>query len=145
MAAGKEVARLIDARERERQVLELRRDGLTFDAIARRLGYSDPSGAYHAFQRALARITEEPAQEVRRLELERLDWMFECLRDAIAKGRGYAIEKGIMIMDRRARLLGLDAPTKHQVTVSDTLVAEIESLAHDLGVLDAEVVEEEND
>lgn len=137
MAAGKEIARLIDARERERQVLELRRDGLTFDAIARRLGYSDPSGAYRAFQRAMKATIQQPADEFRRLQLERLDYWLECLKPALEAGRGYAIEKALMIEDRRARLLGLDAPTKHQVTVSDTMTAEIEALAAELGLEDA--------
>jgi hypothetical protein len=143
VSSGKEVARILDAREREAEVLKLRRDGLTYDVIARRLGYSSPSGAHQAFQRAMARITQEPAEEVRRLELERLDYLWECLAPAIAKGRGYAIEKALMIQDRRARLLGLDAPTKHQVQVSDQVTAEIEALANDLGILDAEVVEDD--
>lgn len=140
---SKEVARLIDARQREAEVLKLRRDGLSFDEIARRLGYSDSSGAYRAFKRVMDRTIQEPADELRRVELARLDYYLKCLQPAIAKGRGYAIEKAIMIQDRRARLLGLDAPTKHQVTVSDTMAAEIEALANDLGVLDAVVVEED--
>ena len=141
--SGKDVVRLIDARVREGQVLELRRDGLTFESIARRLGYASSAGAYKAFKRAMDRTVREPADEIRRIELERLDYYLECLAPHIAKGRGYAIEKAIMIQDRRARLLGLDAPTKHQLTVSDAMTQEIEQLAFDLGVLDAEVVESE--
>jgi hypothetical protein len=143
VTAGKEVARILDAREREAEVLNLRRTGMSFTVIARRLGYSSSSGAYNAFKRAMDRITQEPAEELRRLELERLDEMFEALWPNVKKGRGYAVEKALMIMDRRARLLGLDAPTKHQVTVSDSVAAEIEALANDLGILDAVVVEDD--
>lgn len=146
VASGKEVARIIDAREREAQVLRLRRDGLTFEVIAKRLGFSSSSGAYQAFKRAMDRTVQQPADEIRKLELERLDYLWEVLQPALAKGRGYAVEKAIMIMDRRARLLGLDAPTKHQLTVSDQVTAEIEALAAELGVgtdvVDAEIVED---
>lgn len=124
----------IEAVETQAEVLRLRLDGLTFDAIARRLGYSSASGAYNVFKRAMERTVQEPADELRRVELARLDYYLECLAPHIAKGRGYAIEKAIMIQDRRARLLGLDAPTKHQLQVSAEITAEIEALAHDLGV-----------
>lgn len=134
MTAGKEIVRLMDARQREAEVLKLRRDGLTFDAIAKRLQYASAAGAYNAFKRAMDRTIQHPADELRRLEIERLDYMLDCLGPAIAAGRGYAIEKALMIQDRRARLLGLDAPTKHQVTVSDTLTSEIEALAAELGL-----------
>lgn len=93
---------------------------LPFHRIAEELGYSDPSGAYRAVKRAMDRLHQEPADDLRRVEVETLDNLF---RIAFAKaqqpgpGQMGAVEKCIMIMDRRAKLLGLDAPQRRIVDV----------------------------
>jgi hypothetical protein len=58
------------------------------------------------------------ADEVRTLELERLDRFLSYLWDKIEQGDPVAIDKGLKIMDRRAKYLGLDAPIKQQVEVT---------------------------
>ena len=59
--------------DREIRVLEERRAGLTFHAIAQRVGYADASGAYLAYKRAIQRTMQQPADELRTAELDRLD------------------------------------------------------------------------
>lgn len=135
-------ARDLSLREREARVLELRKAGLTFKLIAERVGYKTESAAYRAFQRGMQATIQQPADELRALELERLDAMLAALWPFVLKGRGYAVEKALMIQDRRARYLGLDAPRRTESTVSVELVAQIEQLAAELGVVDAEVVDE---
>lgn len=114
---------------RERQVLEYRRGGLTFDEIAQRVGYADPSGAHRAFKRALLRTLQQPADEMREVELDRLDRLQAAVWGSASKGDVKAVDSVLKIMDRRARLLGLDAPTRHQV----------ETTVHDGQSIDAEV------
>lgn len=106
----------IAATERQRQALELRKAGVGFQAIADRLGYSDHSGAYRAVKSALKKTLQEPADEVRALELERLDKLLLGLWPRATSGNDRAIDRVLKIMQRRANLLGLDAPQKVENT-----------------------------
>jgi hypothetical protein len=104
----------LEAAERHRQALELRKEGLTFEAIAQRLGYGSVSSAFRAVQRTLRRTLQEPADELRKLELERLDALWENLWDQ--RHKPHVVDRLLAIMERRAKLLGLDAPSKIDIT-----------------------------
>lgn len=62
---------------------------------------------------AIRRTLREPAEEVRQLEVARLDRMMRSLWERVLKGDAVAINACLSIMDRRARYLGLDTPQKH--------------------------------
>ena len=102
----------IAAAERQARAIELRKAGLGYAAIARQLGYGGPSGAYGAIMTALRALTREPAQELRELELARLDDLLLGLWADARKGNVAKIDRVLKIMARRAALLGLDAPTR---------------------------------
>jgi hypothetical protein len=103
--------------EREAKALELRKEGATYGAIARSIGYTDRSAAAKPVSRALAATIQEPADELRRLESERLDALLAAVwHDAMA-GRRSAVESALRIMDRRSKLIGLDAPLRRAVEV----------------------------
>jgi len=125
--------------EKERKVLEYRRGGLTFDLIAERLGYASASGAHKAYLSACNRIVYEDVVQVRKSEMDRLDIaqaaIWGDLTDTVnvdAGTRARLVLALVKIMERRARLLGLDMPTKSQVEVSiydrDTIDAEVQRL-----------------
>lgn len=59
--------------ERDAQAAQLRTQGLTYREIALELGFSDRSNARQAVYRALQDVTREPAEELLKVELERLD------------------------------------------------------------------------
>ena len=59
---------------------------------------------------ALERALREPAEEVRELELRRLDHMLFKLSPRLEEGDLKAIGAALKIADHRARLLGLYAP-----------------------------------
>lgn len=104
--------------EREIKVLELRRAGGTWDEIAQLVGYTDASAARKAYLRVTDRNLRETAEDVRDLELSRLDrLMAPYWGPATREGDKKAAELILKIMDRRARLMGLDAPQKSQVEV----------------------------
>jgi hypothetical protein len=67
-----------DTAARDAEAARLRGRGLSYPRIANELGYADHTGAYYAVQRALQATVEEPAAEVRQLELERLDTLYEA-------------------------------------------------------------------
>jgi DNA-binding transcriptional MerR regulator len=104
--------RKVQAVERQRQALELRKAGLDYESIAKQLGYAHFQSAYKAVQTALTRTLQEPADEVRQLEVKRLDAILVSLWPAVHKGDVQSIAQALKVMERRARLLGLDAPTK---------------------------------
>jgi hypothetical protein len=115
------------------EALKLRSRGYTYQQIADQMDCSKPT-AYARVQRALAAIPAEAVEEYRRLEGERLDGLLAiATHQAFAKNSLYAIDRCLAIMDRRAKLLGLDAPTKHEVLTLDAVTAEIQRLEAQLG------------
>jgi predicted transcriptional regulator len=118
------------------EALKLRSRGYTYQQIADHMGCSKPT-AYARVKRALASIPAEAVEEYRRLEGERLDNLLAiATHQAMTKKSLFAIDRCLAIMDRRARLLGLDAPTKHEVLTLDAVTAEIRRLEAQLGEAD---------
>lgn len=103
---------------RELEVLKLRRAGLSFTEIAKRVGYADRGGAYKAYKAALNRTYREPVAEVRELETQRLDALQVAVWTAAMRGNLGAVDRVLRIMERRSRLLGLD----HADGVAERLV-----------------------
>ena len=121
----------IAAREREARALQLRKAGASFEQIGRALGVSTPR-AWRIFQRGLARVVHEPAEELRQLEALRLDGLLTAMWPHAMAGKGWAVDRVLAIMQRRARLLGLDAPTRVNVITEDMIDAEIRRLEAEL-------------
>lgn len=109
----------VETLRREQQVMELRAQGWTWQRIADATGYASAGATKVAFDNAIKRTMQPIADEVRTLELERLDRFLSYLWSAIEQGDPTAIDKGLKIMDRRAKYLGLDAPIKQQVEVTN--------------------------
>lgn len=113
--------------DRELQIIELRRAGATWEKIANAVGYANASGAYKAYQRAAERIIRPNLEELRDFELDRLDRLQLAVWEKAKNGDYKAIQTVLSILDRRTRILGLDAPTKIQAEVitydGDTLNA----------------------
>lgn len=99
---------------RQGEALRLRLMGKSYQAIADEMGYANASGAANAVKRALDRTVREPADELRQMAVQRLDAMLEPLWRRIANGDPRAVEVAIKLEERRAKLLGLDAPEQVQ-------------------------------
>jgi hypothetical protein len=96
------------------RALQLRESGAKYRDIARALNCS-VGRAHQLVQEGLAELHDEvtdTASNVRTLELNRLDQMWFDLRSRDPKqlSEPRFIEAQLKIMERRARLLGLDAP-----------------------------------
>lgn len=107
------------ARVKGARALELRMQGKTFEAIARELGYAGKQGAYESVKRSIDAITREPAEELIKLDLERLDVLWQIQYLNAQSGDVQAMAACMKIMERRAKLLGLDAPAKVEATGRD--------------------------
>jgi hypothetical protein len=153
---GRRQRRSIEQVERDARAVELRRRNLNYRQIANELGFSSVASAHGAVQRGLADTVAETNDEVRRLELDRLDDMARAALRVLAKTH-YAVSHGqvvrhpvtgealvddgptlaaldrlLKIMDRRAKYLGLDAPTRVEVLTIDMIDDEISKLQQEL-------------
>jgi hypothetical protein len=108
-----------EMRRRDARVYELRIQGNTFEQIASEVGYSGPSGAWQAHQRIKSEWIFESIDEARQLELMRLDELQVAVWDRAINGELPAAHCVLKIMDRRAKLLGLDKPEKVEVNKWD--------------------------
>lgn len=122
-----EDARLSEARQ---TAMELRKGGMSYRAIAQTMGVNVHT-AYDYVQAELLELrkeTTEDTQTVRDMELARCDEMMAGLEEGIKAGDPMSVNAAIRVMERRARLMGLDAPEKKSVTgviVSAEMVASL--------------------
>jgi len=124
-ASGKRIV----AAERQARALGLRKAGHGYATIARELGYASASGAHKAVDTALRALVAEPAAELRALDLARLDELLVGLWIDARRGNVAKVDRVLKIMQRRADLLGLDAPQRFSVADArrdaETIAAEI--------------------
>jgi hypothetical protein len=105
-----------DARKRARaaNALELRIAGATYRQIGAQLGVSEKA-AYYDVNDELGRldpVIKGQAERLRDLENARLDRLHVALAAGIKAGQPAAVMATVRVMERRAKLNGLDAPTK---------------------------------
>jgi hypothetical protein len=108
----------ISAAERQQKALEMKRTGATYQQIANALGYRNRSSSADAVTRALrATVSKETAHELRLIELARLDAMWLVLWPRVLSGDLNAVDRCLRIMERRAAICGLNAPTRLRMPV----------------------------
>ena len=116
MSDGSKDQRKYEVAKRRAQALELRISGMSYRAIADALSCAD-STAYELVQSALREI---PAANVELLRTEH-DAMIRLLmlklKPRIDKGEPRAIEVATKLLERLAKLWGLDAPTRKVLEV----------------------------
>lgn len=117
-AAAKTSVRRIRTTEKTLKALELRKRGLNYTQIGKKLGCSRSTAFRYVLSELenLADKCREEAVHVRDLELQRLDDLYLLAYRAIIRGNDLAgIDRCLRIMERRAKLLGLDAAAKVDV------------------------------
>lgn len=142
------------AKERQARALQLRLDGLSYRAIAAQLGYANPGGVHRAVSKALADIPREAADQLRTVELERLDEAVWQNLKALREGDVSVTMNLVRLSDQRARLVGLyatDSSAEHQdikqalggflqdaITADQARQAELHAAAGEAGPTDVE-------
>ena len=108
------------AAHRRAQVVELATTtDLTYAQIAERVAYKHRGNVSRALWQALDERTAEAVDELRALELHRLDQLQRALWDDAMEGDVRAAEAILKIVDRRIRLLGLAPKPGRHAAVSD--------------------------
>ena len=105
------------AMEKQRKALELRKGGASYASIAQAVGYKDQSGARKAVQRAFRDVIQEPALEVKTIQIERLNHMLLTLWPKVQQGDENAINTSLRVMDKIDRLMGTEEAQKVSVDV----------------------------
>lgn len=108
------------AKEKQRQALELRKAGATYQSIASSLNYADASGARRAVESAIQATIQEPAVEVKTLQIERLNHMLLTLWPKVQQGDERAIDTSLRVMDKIDRLMGTEAAQAIDINVNQT-------------------------
>jgi hypothetical protein len=125
------VGRLPASLDRQTKAVALRLAGLDFQAIASQLGYSNRGQAVADVQKAISARVEDGTRsidELREIELLRLDRLQAATWSTALSGDHKAIDQTLKIIDRRCKLLGLDAPERHEVVTIDWLDSQIREL-----------------
>jgi intein-encoded DNA endonuclease-like protein len=125
----KNSSQAVNAAERRTKALDLRKQGLTYEAIGKELG-CNRSRAYKIVSKELSLIkakNNETAEEIKTIELQRLDHLLEAtmIRAVDENTKDVylpAVDRCLRIMERRAKLLGLDSPEKLDVETKQQLV-----------------------
>lgn len=111
--------------ERRAIALAMRKGGATYRAIAAKLGVNVRT-AFDYVQAELVALRETTiadAHSLRTLELERCDDLYAHLQRRIAKGDPFAISVALKVLERRAKLLGIDVPEKMEFIGALTAVS----------------------
>lgn len=96
--------------ERRLQAYQLRLAGLSYRRIGAEM-HMDHKDVWDLVNEEMESRMAEPRERVRELELDRLDVMLVKVFERLGHGDISAVDRGLRIMERRAKLLGLDAPT----------------------------------
>jgi hypothetical protein len=138
MAGGPTPTNADIARQREDDVVRLRtRDRMTFREIAAALN-CDVKNAYDSWKSGRTRLHAEAVEAFGAYVGEQLATcrqIIDGLMPRILQGDSRAAEAAVKAMDHEARLLGLYAPVRANVTVTDEMTARVKQLAEELAEL----------
>jgi hypothetical protein len=132
----------LDTIDRDSEAVKLRQSGMGYEDIAAQLGYANASGAWKAVSRCLKAVQTEAVDELRTLELTRLDKMQRALSVYIEadpelsdielpngqvvhalvppKAQLDAMDRVMKIMDQRRRLVPqLEVPRAQEISSPD--------------------------
>ena len=119
--------RMVKAREKDVQALELRKAGGSYRHIGKVMGIS-PQSALNCCRRALDELMHkihESAEQLREIEAGRLDSLQLGLWQKATGGDPQAVEAVRKICESRRRLYGLDAPEEFAGAVAVSADAEV--------------------
>lgn len=131
--------RAIEAANKKADALLMREAGATLQQIGDKHYRGDRSNAHRAITEALAERAAENVEEVRQLENARLDAMQLGLWKNATRGDHLASAAVIRIMERRARLNGLDRPVQTEEVGAGNVTVVFDSRVQPGGMSDVEL------
>lgn len=117
----------VDRIAQEDRALDLKRLGLSDRQIATELGVNHAT-VQNRLTAALSRSVSLKADEYRTLVTLRLENLWGNLQAGIAQGDSRAVTAALGVLDRLAKIHGLDAPIQHEVVMESEADREIKTL-----------------
>jgi hypothetical protein len=139
MAVAASKAQRAETAERRAKAIKLKLAGWSYQQIATELHYTSYRAVWVDINRALeARLKgmTEAAEVLRQQEVDRLDRAQAAIWQQVLKGDVRAGMLFVKYVERRCRILGLDAATKVEVVTMDAIEREIATLQEQLAVND---------
>jgi len=103
--------------EKRARAVALKTQGLSYSQIAEQIQCSK-SRAFQLYREALLEIPAEEVEEHRKLEAERLEYLWRQVCVGLSAGADPQwVQAGIRVRERWSRLFGLDLPSKVQATI----------------------------
>ena len=103
------------SQQKRRQALELRKAGATYRQIADTVGYHDAPAAHKAVMKAFGEVIQEPVNDLKTIQIERLNHMLVVLWPKVQGGDERAIGTALMVMNKIDSLMGTDAAQRVEV------------------------------
>ena len=94
---------------RQARAVELALEGRSYDDIAHAVGLANRGSAWRTVQKALHNRVVAGVDELREMEVDRLDKLQATVWPQVEAGNVKAIDAVMKIIDRRCRILGLYA------------------------------------
>lgn len=132
---AKSLANAAEMADKQRQCYELRLKGHTVRQVAEIVGVSKSSVSNYCKAAALE-VISPLVSEYRQMEDERLDLAFAAILPRVEIGEVRAVEVLIKLLERRAKLHGLDAPVQveQSITTYTETDRKLEELAREIFV-----------
>jgi hypothetical protein len=137
----------LDIIEKRAQVVELAKAGKSYRVIAKELGYASPQSVANRMAEWVAETkpTTEATEELRKLQAEQIDAVYQRLWPLLQTDDYAAVtDRLIKLMERKAKLMGLDLQAQPGINVSVTAEALAAVFGFDAPAIDA-VAEEITD
>ena len=117
----------VEAAFHQSLAMRLRTRGYTYQEIAEKIGVANPQVAYNLVMRGVRSVRLDSAEQMRDIELGRYDELTKIAWRAIEaadKRRDFKSIASILnsitrLSDRRAKLMGLDAPVKYDLLMNE--------------------------
>lgn len=121
-------AKALAQAERSNQILKLRAQSFTLEQIAEQVGLKSASAVHNVLSRAIQKLRTENVEACREMEVARLDEVLDRAWEAYRRVEAIEpLDEGellahrdhiVRILQRRAKLLGIEAPVRHEIEVS---------------------------
>jgi hypothetical protein len=111
--------KILSPEERDAKALDLRVRNWPYPEIVTLLGYASVEEVEEAVRRANKAFFTEKVEDNRQLDSHRINELIKGLWNRSRAGDLSCIDRVIKLLDRRAKLLGLDMPTKTALTNAD--------------------------
>lgn len=108
------------------EAFRMRRAGAPYQRIVEHLGYRNAQQAYIDILKVAEKDPAESMAMVRDLAYKRLEVMLNAVWEEVENGDRSSIHTALRIMERQARMLGLDEPEKFTFDINASAFKSLE-------------------